>query len=192
MFSHAMVNYQNSLLSFTAKASHTLNITAKALSETPIEYDFGILKELAQYHQGEPSAENLDKDQLLYFQDEFKDDTNAEASAVTSSVEKLEKIIDSVENITEDLIGSATLLAENNGDLNSSIATDLAGLNLGNDGFSHLGSYMPSQLLQVDMSIHSSYESILVLLFILGFLRRSISDVRPAKRITSKLRRSVQ
>lgn len=69
MFSHVLVNYQNSLLEFTTKAAETLNLTAQMLSETP-SYEFSILKELSQapVEEQNESLNPSDKDRILFFQ----------------------------------------------------------------------------------------------------------------------------
>lgn len=69
MFSHVLVNYQNSLLEFTTKAAETLNLTAQMLSETP-SYEFSILKELSQapVEEQNESSNPSDKDRILFFQ----------------------------------------------------------------------------------------------------------------------------
>lgn len=72
MFSHVLVNYQNSLLNFTTKSAHTLSTTAQALSEAPA-YEFCILKELSQNPPEElgENSDSVDKDQMLFFQVSF-------------------------------------------------------------------------------------------------------------------------
>ncbi|XP_077292991.1 islet cell autoantigen 1-like protein [Arctopsyche grandis] len=150
MFSHVLVNYQNSLLNFTTKSAHTLSTTAQALSEAPA-YEFCILKELSQIPPDElgENSDSVDKDQMLFFQDEFKDIKASENTNTCTDAEgKVTTSDESCNNIIANLIDSLDQLSEGNDQSESKINPDLAGLNLNNDAYKQIGSFMPSQLLQ--------------------------------------------
>ncbi|XP_062550268.1 islet cell autoantigen 1-like protein [Armigeres subalbatus] len=82
MFSHALVGYQNSMLQFAKKSNETYKTALKSLSKDP-HYNFSILKELTQANPNTKEEETegqdqvdkpADDDQMLFFQDEFKDE----------------------------------------------------------------------------------------------------------------------
>ncbi|XP_030385976.1 islet cell autoantigen 1 [Scaptodrosophila lebanonensis] len=76
MYSHALVAYINELNTFAQKAASTFQTISNSLVVKP-KYDFCVLKELSQNE--EPATEDtapietIDKDQCLFFADEFQD-----------------------------------------------------------------------------------------------------------------------
>jgi hypothetical protein len=78
MFSHALVAYQNAIIHFANKSNETYKHTLKNLAKEP-HYNFTVLKELTQANpnegaeekvmqQREAKKEDMDKDQMLFFQ----------------------------------------------------------------------------------------------------------------------------
>ncbi|CAG9794024.1 unnamed protein product [Diatraea saccharalis] len=152
MFSHVLSNYQCSFLTFTTKVAQTLSATADTMNATP-QYEFCILKELSQSLEDSVSKpENVvpqDKDQMLFFQDEYKDDKDKDRQPLDND----KKQLPSSENIQNpstsiNLIDTTSLESEPSGN-SSSIVSDLAGLQLHSEDLSaNFESFMPSQLLQ--------------------------------------------
>ncbi|KAL4711461.1 hypothetical protein ACJJTC_005585 [Scirpophaga incertulas] len=150
MFSHVLANYQTSFSTFAKKVTQTLLATADAMNSAP-QYEFCILKELSQsLGDGDIKKEeplSHDKDQMLYFQDEYKDDQiekkiedNSTNGKKLGDNQTEENASTSATLIDTDSLGSESL-SENFGGL-----SDLAGLKL--DLTANIGSFMPSQLLQ--------------------------------------------
>ncbi|KAG6446586.1 islet cell autoantigen 1 [Manduca sexta] len=149
MFSHALTNYQSSFLTFATKVAQTLDATADTMNAAP-QYEFCILKELSQ-SLGEAESKSVvaqDKDQMLFFQDEFKDensDNNKQhpeaLKAENEQTDNKEEATTSV-NLIDTSSESATV-----GD-GSETLSDLAGIRLDcGDMPANFGSFMPSQLL---------------------------------------------
>ncbi|CAK1544933.1 unnamed protein product [Leptosia nina] len=147
MFSHVLSSYQNSFLSFSTKAAQTLTATIESMSATP-QYEFCILKSLAENDNDEEIL-GQDKDQLLFFQDAYKDDDNPKTTALESpnnnDVGKETSTDKPIEAST-----SATLIST---DMEKQEETmcgsgDLAGLHLGGNDLPNNFAFMPSQLLQ--------------------------------------------
>ncbi|XP_017048651.1 islet cell autoantigen 1 [Drosophila ficusphila] len=75
MYSHALVAYVAELKSFAQKAASTFQTISKALIIKP-KYDFCVLKELSQNEgpsEEVPPIEAVDKDQSLFFANEYQD-----------------------------------------------------------------------------------------------------------------------
>ncbi|KAH8239860.1 hypothetical protein KR032_008748 [Drosophila birchii] len=77
MYSHALVAYVAELKSFAQKAASTFQTISKALILKP-KYDFCVLKELSQSEgaaseEVPPPIEAVDKDQSLFFANEYQD-----------------------------------------------------------------------------------------------------------------------
>ncbi|XP_020816178.1 islet cell autoantigen 1 [Drosophila serrata] len=77
MYSHALVAYVAELKSFAEKAASTFQTISKALILKP-KYDFCVLKELSQNEgvasdEVPPPIEAVDKDQSLFFANEYQD-----------------------------------------------------------------------------------------------------------------------
>lgn len=141
MFSHALVAYQKAIMQFGTKTSETFQATSKTLSNEP-QYNFTVLKDLTQVpKQSEELAkdeEAVDSDQMLFFQDEYKDE---------SEIEKQEP------ESTDLLISTQDLINELSTEGNSS--NDLLELNATSHDFGDFVSaqpFMPSQLLLSDLS----------------------------------------
>ncbi|XP_063828304.1 islet cell autoantigen 1 [Ostrinia nubilalis] len=155
MFSHVLSNYQSSFLTFATKVAQTLIATADTMNATP-QYEFCILKELSQnLGEGEPKPEEVipqDKDQMLFFQEEYKDD-NVDKTKPNNEVSKeAENQPPSTASKEEpstavNLIDTSCLEPEMSRE-SSGILSDLAGLRLDADMPANFGSFMPSQLLQ--------------------------------------------
>ncbi|XP_045496156.1 islet cell autoantigen 1 [Colias croceus] len=143
MFSHVLSNYQNSFLGFSAKVAQTLAATIESMNSTP-QYEFCILKSLSENDIEEESLAQ-DKDQLLFFQDEYKDD----GPTTKKTDDQTEK--QNTENETsatqEEPSTSGTLISTDE-DKSANISEDLAGLQLGGGDMPANYAFMPSQLLQ--------------------------------------------
>ncbi|KAL0822331.1 hypothetical protein ABMA28_004430 [Loxostege sticticalis] len=156
MFSHVLSNYQTSFLTFATKVAQTLVATADTMNAAP-QYEFCILKELSQsLGDGEQKQEEVipqDKDQMLFFQDEYKDENVNKAKTASNEVGKdNEKNHPSNASKEEpsssvNLIDTSCLEPAPSGE-SSGILSDLAGLRLDSDMPANFGSFMPSQLLQ--------------------------------------------
>lgn len=141
MFSHALVAYQKAIMQFGTKTSETFQATSKTLSNEP-QYNFTVLKDLTQVpKQSEESVkdeEAVDSDQMLFFQDEYKDESEIEKQEAES---------------TDLLISTQDLIDELSNEGNSS--NDLLELNATSHDFGDFVSaqpFMPSQLLLSDLS----------------------------------------
>ncbi|XP_047993668.1 islet cell autoantigen 1 [Leguminivora glycinivorella] len=166
MFSHVLTNYQSSFLTFGTKVSQTLLATADTMDAKPM-YEFCILKELSQNlgeGEGEQKPEEIvpqDKDQMLFFQDEYKDDNDnnrkPKPTEPKNDEEDVKPNADKVEAPdSANLIDVAEMGEE------SGISADLAGLRMDcGDVASNFGMFMPSQLLQ-DMNATSLMEETLI------------------------------
>lgn len=149
MFSHALVAYQKAIMQFGTKTSETFQATSKILSNEP-QYNFCVLKDLTQVpKQSEESVkkddETVDTDQMLFFQDEYKDESQIE--------EKPEKESEELKEEDDLLISTKVLIDElSSNDLNQS--DDLLELNTTDDfgEFVSAQPFMPSQLLLSDLS----------------------------------------
>ncbi|CAH0761349.1 unnamed protein product [Diatraea saccharalis] len=170
MFSHVLSNYQCSFLTFTTKVAQTLSATADTMNATP-QYEFCILKELSQSLEDSVSKpENVvpqDKDQMLFFQDEYKDDKDKDRQPLDND----KKQLPSSENIQNpstsiNLIDTTSLESEPSGN-SSSIVSDLAGLQLHSEDLSaNFESFMPSQLLQVRKKLLTNHNNVSLLCYI--------------------------
>ncbi|RVE53709.1 hypothetical protein evm_001601 [Chilo suppressalis] len=166
MFSHVLSNYQSSFLTFTTKVAQTLTATADTMKATP-QYEFSILKELSQtLAESENKQENVaspDKDQMLFFQDEYKDDKDNYVQPKPDIKDKnKENQLPPIENAdnpsTSTKLVDTTCGEPENSKETSSVFSDLAGLQLNSaDAPNNFGSFMPSQLLQ-DLSIPNLLE----------------------------------
>lgn len=145
MFSHVLANYQTSFVNFSQKATQTLVATAATMDVTP-QYEFSILKELSQNLEESDGLNDIiskDKDQMLFFQNEYKDDI-----PVTEKVNKVkveEKSSESQPSTSANLIDTESVLTDVIAE--DCLNSDLAGLRLDGDQ-ENIGAYMPSQLLQ--------------------------------------------
>lgn len=180
MFSHALVSYQQAVMQFFVKTTDTFKATSKSLALEP-HYNFSILKELTQSEKQENSSDNLDgildlntieskidSDKMLFFQDEFKDETPLEQNKSTADM-KIEctdvmkndvNLIDipnmslkTETNEAENLLDNITDLV-----LNPPLSTgntDLLGLHadisFGDFMSAEASAFMPSQLLLNDL-----------------------------------------
>lgn len=178
MFSHALVAYQQALSQFFTKTTETFKAASKSLALEP-HYNFSILKELTQADKHaevddhvdgilDLSTNNpqLDSDQMLFFQDDFKDETaNDKKSSgqkqIKDATETKEfNLIDIpivnqdtvISNETENLLNSITGLELKPTGLSES--TDLLGLNTDFGDFmsAETSALMPSQLLLSDFN----------------------------------------
>ncbi|KAL9910023.1 islet cell autoantigen 1-like protein [Glossina fuscipes fuscipes] len=85
MFSHVLISYMMELKQFAQKTANTFDALAQSLQLNP-KYDFCILKDLT--HKQSQQQENnqnqkpltLDKDQSLFFADNYTDEDNSEIS----------------------------------------------------------------------------------------------------------------
>ncbi|XP_047517094.1 islet cell autoantigen 1 [Pieris napi] len=143
MFSHVLSNYQNSFLSVSTKVAQTLSGTIESMSSSP-QYEFCILKTLSDNGN---DGETKDKDQLLFFQDEYKDNNldkseNIEKTNHNDNENQPSTAI--VADSSDSLINTETDTQDNNVE----ISADLAGLQLGGGDMPANFAFMPSQLLQ--------------------------------------------
>ncbi|KAH8380477.1 hypothetical protein KR009_010917 [Drosophila setifemur] len=90
MYSHALVAYVAELKSFAQKAASTFQTISKALIIKP-KYDFCVLKELTQNEGASeevpPPIEAVDKDQSLFFANEYQDKPESQPETKPSSEE---------------------------------------------------------------------------------------------------------
>lgn len=162
MFSHVLSNYQSSFLTFVTKVKQTLEATAETMKATP-QYEFCVLKELSQSLgdgvEGTSEAKELvpqDKDQMLFFQDEYKDETDDTKNPPKPSQQQEQPHDKDEPTTTINLIDTA--MDSGTSAENLEISSDLAGIQLDcGDMPAHFGSFMPSQLLQ-DLSSPSLLE----------------------------------
>ncbi|CAB3247734.1 unnamed protein product [Arctia plantaginis] len=155
MFSHVLSNYQSSFVTFATKVSQTLVATADTMNATP-QYEFCILKELSQSLDEGDNKQDVppqDKDQMLFFQDEYKDEkpensTNNTGIPKSNNESKNQPSIEELQqqDASLNLIDTSCLEPEQ-AQGNSGILSDLAGLRLDCDDPA-FGAFMPSQLLQ--------------------------------------------
>lgn len=158
MFSHVLSNYQGSFITFATKVAQTLTATADTMNATP-QYEFSILKELSQTlgeSEGKQEVTPQDKDQMLFFQDEFKDD-NPETSEKSKTDNENDKQPsnerDAKPSTSLNLIDTSYLESESSSG-NAGILSELAGLQLDcGDGQGDFGTFLPSQLLQNSSSL---------------------------------------
>ncbi|XP_017122247.1 islet cell autoantigen 1 [Drosophila elegans] len=90
MYSHALVAYVTELKNFAQKAASTFQTISKALILKP-KYDFCVLKELSQNEgpsEEVPPIEAVDKDQSLFFANEYQDKVVEEPETKESEGEK--------------------------------------------------------------------------------------------------------
>ncbi|XP_026471723.1 islet cell autoantigen 1-like protein [Ctenocephalides felis] len=133
MFSHALIPYQSSLLSFFSKCSQTLHSTLTSLNSEP-KYDFCVLKELKETpDEGEIKEKSdgkekfSDDDQLLFFQDEYTDEVQNETTN-NGNIKPSENLIneDCFSKQAEDLLGITSDIINTSNEI--SINFDLLGL----------------------------------------------------------------
>lgn len=93
---------------------------------------------------------NFDWHIFYNFKDEFKDIKASENTDTSTDADgKVATSDESCNNVIANLIDSLDQISENSDRSESKINPDLAGLNLNNDAYKQIGSFMPSQLLQV-------------------------------------------
>ncbi|VVD00881.1 unnamed protein product [Leptidea sinapis] len=137
MFSHVLSTYQNSFLNFSQKVSQTLSTTIESMNAAP-QYEFCVLKSLAEndINKEENDEEPKDKDQMLFFQDEYKDEREGEKTSEDNLTNELAPVEPSTSSILIDTEHEENMIG------------DLAGLQLGGGDMPANFSFMPSQLLQ--------------------------------------------
>ncbi|CAH2039420.1 unnamed protein product, partial [Iphiclides podalirius] len=151
MFSHVLSTYQNSFSNFSTKAAQTFLATIDTMSTAP-QYEFCILKSL---QEGEDVNQEIskDKDQMLFFQDDYKDEvpdvekdnTKNKTGNDTTSIEAKGE-----PPTSEELINTSIFEQHPGCSEIQNITSDLAGIRLDCDDLpANFGSFMPSQLLQV-------------------------------------------
>nr|XP_019533044.2 LOW QUALITY PROTEIN: islet cell autoantigen 1-like [Aedes albopictus] len=178
MFSHALVGYQNSMLQFAKKSNDTYKAALKSLSKDP-HYNFSILKELTQANpnakegEGEGAEDQVDKpaddDQMLFFQDEFKDDDGEakpkDAKPTTiSNPDDDDQLLSDVPTALNDLLSGIPQLeltteSKSQADHTASSSADLLGLTMDDEFSDFLSSpapFMPSTLLTNPESMEPS------------------------------------
>ncbi|XP_019533044.3 islet cell autoantigen 1 [Aedes albopictus] len=178
MFSHALVGYQNSMLQFAKKSNDTYKAALKSLSKDP-HYNFSILKELTQANpnakegETEGAEDQVDKpaddDQMLFFQDEFKDDDGeakpTEAKPTTiSNPDDDDQLLSDVPTALNDLLSGIPQLeltteSKSQADHTASSSADLLGLTMDDEFSDFLSSpapFMPSTLLTNPESMEPS------------------------------------
>uniref|UniRef100_A0A2A4JQ54 AH domain-containing protein n=1 Tax=Heliothis virescens TaxID=7102 RepID=A0A2A4JQ54_HELVI len=165
MFSHVLSNYQGSFVTFATKVAQTLVATADTMNAAP-QYEFCILKELSQNlgdGDGKQDVVPQDKDQMLFFQDEFKDENPENSSKPKSQNEKPKTDNEEEKQPSSEkeakpstslnLIDTSYLESELNSG-NAGILSELAGLQLDcGDAQGDFGTFLPSQLLQNSSSL---------------------------------------
>ncbi|CAH2090869.1 unnamed protein product [Euphydryas editha] len=154
MFSHVLSNYQNSFMNFSTKVAQTLQATVDTMNETP-QYEFCILKSLGEVDSNQEEDTAQDKDQMLFFKDDYKDEVQGKPStSVESEQAKANSENDnqpSTDNNNEEPSTSGNLIdtGMEASTVYKDINEDLAGLQLScGDMPANFGSFMPSQLLQ--------------------------------------------
>ncbi|XP_026746522.1 islet cell autoantigen 1 [Trichoplusia ni] len=164
MFSHVLSNYQSSFVTFATKVAQTLLATADTMNAAP-QYEFCILKELSQ-SLGEGDAKEVvpqDKDQMLFFQDEFKDD-NPEKSTEPKPTSENPKTDNENEqpsnsketkpNTSVNLIDTSCLEGEASNSGNTGTMSELAGLRMDcGEMQNDFETFLPSQLLENSSSL---------------------------------------
>ncbi|XP_011555066.3 islet cell autoantigen 1 [Plutella xylostella] len=157
MFSHVLTNYTSSFLQFSSKVAQTLVSSAETMTVKP-QYQFTMLAELSQKlgegDEKKTEAVPADKDQMLFFQDEYKDD---DAKSKDKTQEKKEESSENNETVPSTAEASSVNLIdtseENAISSEGAVNADLAGLRMdAGDMASQMGSFMPSQMLQDLMS----------------------------------------
>ncbi|XP_058834512.1 islet cell autoantigen 1 [Topomyia yanbarensis] len=164
MFSHALVGYQNAMLQFAKKSSDTYKTALKSLSKEP-HYNFSILRELTQANpnvkQGESEDQTdkpVDDDQMLFFQDDFKDEqaTGKEKTKSEPKAKGEDQILSKNTSQFEDLLAGITeqklmdTEKANSRTGDSSSSADLLGLTVGDEFSDFLSApvpFLPSTLL---------------------------------------------
>ncbi|XP_026480809.1 islet cell autoantigen 1-like protein [Ctenocephalides felis] len=157
MFSHALIPYQSSLLTFFSKCSQTLHSALISLNSEP-KYDFCVLKELKETPEETEIEEKSDEkekfaddDQLLFFQDEYTDEVKNETPN-NGNIKQSENLIN--ENCfskqAEDLLGITSDIINTSNE--TSINFDLLGL---------LEGKQEDQKLQHDNMTTDFFESLL-------------------------------
>ncbi|CAH0729965.1 unnamed protein product, partial [Brenthis ino] len=148
MFSHVLTNYQSSFMNFTIKTAQTLQATVDTMAETP-QYEFCILKSLGEIDPNQEEEAVPDKDQMLFFQDDYKDEKQDKPQTEIEGKVETEKQ-PSKENNNEEPSTSTNLIDTVTDEpvSESNVNEDLAGLLLDSDMPANFGSFMPSQLLQ--------------------------------------------
>lgn len=94
LFSHSLAAYQTNWVALSQKNEEVLEAHIKVIEKEPRKHNFGILKELAQEVEESskdnneedepPKLEVSDKDQQLFFGDEFSDSGPSEAKSEDS------------------------------------------------------------------------------------------------------------
>lgn len=108
LFSYSLASYQTNWLALNQKNQEVLEIHIKLIEKEPKKHHFGILKDLGQEidatektTEEEAKYEANDKDQRLFFGDEFSDNVPSEmksedrnSDVVTKENDESEKLID--------------------------------------------------------------------------------------------------
>lgn len=112
LFSYSLASYQTNWQQLNQKNEEVLEAHIKVIDKEPRKHNFGILKELAQEVE-EVSEEQAkidvnDKDQRLFFEEEFTDLAPAASESKTS--EAVEKLIDYEKDFDEFMSASSSIL----------------------------------------------------------------------------------
>lgn len=155
LFSYSLASYQTNWQQLNQKNEEVLEAHIKLIEKEPRKHNFGILKDLAEEvessekaneEQTEPAKMEVDdKDQRLFFGDEFSDAAPAASKSEESKAsESEEKLID-YERDFDDLLSSSNLLLPSQLLMDDSLFNNDASVDL-------LGSLMPSQAEQSQSS----------------------------------------
>lgn len=151
-------------MTLNQKNQEVLEAHIKIIEKEPRKHNFGILKELAQETQApsktkdEPKLEVSDKDQSLFFGDEFsdsgpsvtkgEDNKSSEESAMTvDDKANVEKLID-YEKDFDEFMASASILLPSQLLMDDSLFNDPSG----DSSMNLLSSLVPSQAADVSQS----------------------------------------
>lgn len=153
LFSYSLATYQTNWQQLNQKNEEVLEAHIKVIEKEPRKHNFGILKELAQEveesekasdDQAEPSKLD-DKDQRLFFGEEFSDAGPAANKSEESKVSEAEgKLID-YEKDFDEFMGSSNILLPSQLLMDDSLFNNDASIDL-------LGSLAPSQAEQTQNS----------------------------------------
>lgn len=127
LFSHSLAAYQTNWVTLNQKNQEVLEAHIKVIEKEPRKHNFGILKELAQEveelakgsrEEGEQKLEVSDKDQQLFFGDEFCDSGPSETKSEekqrsevgTANEEKSSEILIDYEKDFDEFMASSNIL----------------------------------------------------------------------------------
>lgn len=125
LFSHSLASYQTSWMTISEKNLEVLQAHVKLMEKEPRKHKFGILKELAAESEknvdnndeesesrGASKLDSNDKDQRLFFGDEFSDaGPSATKEGESSELSKLtDKLIDYEKEFDDELINASNIL----------------------------------------------------------------------------------